>query len=248
MSDATSLVEQPTGEVTAAGEPPDGSVRGVAPLAQPVPPLPAGPGTAGGQNAAHVALVLMAIVVMVGVITYLGPILKPFLVAVFLYFSTKAAAGFLIRRGFPALLAYLTLFVAGSALVAGLGLLAYGEAEAFRAEWPRYQQRILTVIGRAPGEAREPLAGLFTTWSREVFQYLFERGLGLVELLTMTFFYLLFILLGAGRLPQRMRRAFPGGRGEHLVALGKKIGVGMERFMQVKTLVSIGMGATAAAI
>src|SRR5436305_2150694 len=163
MADGTSLVERPAGEVTAAGEQRDGSVWVVAAPAQPESPLPAGPGTAGGQNTAHVALVLMAIVLMVGVVTYLGPILKPFLVAVFLFFSTKAAAGFLIRRGFPALVAYLTLFVAGSALVAGLGLLAFGEAQAFQAEWPRYQQRILALIGRAPGEASEPLAELFTT-------------------------------------------------------------------------------------
>src|SRR5689334_5904508 len=77
-------------------------------------------GVTGGPNTARVALVLMATVVMVGVVTYLGPILKPFLVAVFLYFSTRAAAGVLIRRRVPALLAYLALFVAGSAGAAGL--------------------------------------------------------------------------------------------------------------------------------
>src|ERR1700757_2415696 len=62
-----------------------------------------------GRDPARVALLLISIVVMVGAVTWLRPILKPFLVAVFLYFATKAAAGFLIRLGFPALLAYLTL-------------------------------------------------------------------------------------------------------------------------------------------
>src|SRR5215467_734925 len=72
----------------------------------------------GGRDPARVALVLIAVVLMVGVATYLGPILKPFLVALFLYFSTKAAAGFLIRLRFPPLLAYLILFATGSVLVA----------------------------------------------------------------------------------------------------------------------------------
>jgi predicted PurR-regulated permease PerM len=185
---------------------------------------------------------------MVGVITWLGPILRPFLIAVFLYFATKAAVGYLIRRRFSTLFAYLTLFGAGSVAVTALVLLAYGESLAFQAEWPRYQHRILAVIGEAPAEARRPLSELFTTSSREVFKYIFEQSLGVLELLTMTFFYLLFILLGAERLPQRVRRAFPDGRGEHIVAVSEKIGTGMERFMQVKTLVSVGMGVSAAVL
>jgi AI-2 transport protein TqsA len=199
-------------------------------------------------NPAMVAVVLIAIVGMVGVVTYLGPILKPFLVAVFLFFSTKAAAGFLIRRRLPPLLAYLTLFVVSSIAVTAVVLLAYGEALALQAEWPRYQQRILAIIGKAPSETSRPLSELFKTSSRETFHYLFERGLGLIELLIMTFFYLLFILLGASKLPQRVRRAFPDGQGDHIVAVAQKIGTGMERFMKVKTVVSIGMGVSGAAM
>jgi AI-2 transport protein TqsA len=209
-------------------------------------PTAAPPSGGAGHNPARVAVVLIAIVVMVGVVTYLGPILKPFLVAVFLYFSTRAAAEFLIRRRCPALLAYLLLFVTGSAAAAGLALLAYGETLSFQAEWPRYQQRILAAVGRVPDEVRAPLNELVQKSSRQAFEYLFERGLGVIELLVMAFFYLLFILLGAGRLPERVRRAFPDGRGERLVAVTGQIGKGMERFMRVKTVVSLGLGASAA--
>jgi predicted PurR-regulated permease PerM len=201
-----------------------------------------------GRGPARVAVLLIAIVVVVGAVTYLGPILKPFLVAIFLYFSTKAAAGFLIRWRFPAWLAYLTLLVAGSAAVAGLVLLAYGEAISFQEEWPRYRHRILDVIGTAPVDTSRPLAELFKEASRKVSKYLVERGIGVLELLTMTFFYLLFILLGASRLPQRVQRAFPDGRGEHILSVADKIGTGLERFMQVKTLVSLGLGASAAVL
>src|SRR6516225_7503845 len=106
MAELTSLIERSNDEVMAAGE-------------QPSP----GTGPRLGPEPARVAVVLMASVLMLGVVTYLGPILKPFLVAVFLYFATKAAAGFLIRRRFPAWLAYLTLLVAGSLAVAVLTLL-----------------------------------------------------------------------------------------------------------------------------
>jgi predicted PurR-regulated permease PerM len=119
---------------------------------------------------------------------------------------------------------------------------------AFRAEWPHYQERILALIGRAPDEARRPLAEVFTTSSREVFKELFERSMGVLELLMMTFFYLLFILLGADRLPQRVRRAFPDARADRLLSVAGKIGTGMERFMRVKTLVSLGLGLSAAVL
>src|SRR5262249_11786011 len=186
--------------------------------------------------------------IMVAVATYLGPILKPFLVAVFLYFSTKAAVGFLIRLRLPPLLAYLTLFLAGSAMVTVLVLLAYDEWIAFRNIWPVYQEQILAVIRRAPEDASNPLSELFTSWSSDFFQQVVERGLGTIELLTMTFFYLLFILLGARRLPQRVYRAFPGGQGERILTIAGKIDPGMERFVRGETLVSLGMGASAAVL
>jgi AI-2 transport protein TqsA len=225
----------------------DTSTLAEAPEAPPAPPgtsAPPGDGTVRAGDPVRVAVVLIATIVTVGVVTYLGPILKPFLIAVFLYFSTRAAAAFLIRLRFPVLLAYLTLLTVGSVLVVVLGMLAYGEGIALRAAWPEYQQHIVGLIREAPENASGPLAELFTDSSRAVFQQLFERGIGALELLTMVFFYLLFILLGAGRLPHRVVRAFPGGEGERVLAVAGKIGTGMERFMRVKTLVSLGLGAS----
>ncbi len=209
---------------------------------------PGPPGGAPAPDPSRAPLVLIAIVVMVAVVTYLGPILKPFLVAVFLFFSTRAAAGYLVRRGVPGPLAYLALLVLGAAAVAAVGPLAYGEARAFQADWPRYQRRVLAVLGELPPEVSEPLGELFTSSAGAVFQEAVERGVGMAELVIMTFFYLLFMVLGARRLPERVRRSFPGARGERVVAIAAKIGTGMERFMQVKTVVSLGLGACAAVL
>src|SRR5205085_11505984 len=70
----------------------------------------------------------------------------------------------------------------------------------------------------------------------------------LVALLVMTFFYLLFLTLGAQRLAGRVRRACPGERGARLLAISGQVSAGMEQFMKVKTLVSAGMALSAAAI
>jgi predicted PurR-regulated permease PerM len=41
-------------------------------------------------------------------------------------------------------------------------------------------------------------------------------------------------------------RAFPGERGERILAVGDRISDGMEQFMKVKTIVSAGLGASSA--
>jgi len=201
-----------------------------------------------GPEPVRVAVLLLTSMVVVGVITYLGPILKPFLIAVFLYFSMRVGAGVLTHRGIPASLAYLLLFAVGAAAMTILTLLAYSEIAALHEEWPRYQQKIQAILGKAPGDAGKPLAELFAESSREIFTYVFERGLGVLELLIMTFFYLLFIVLGASRLTHRVERAFPDGRSEQILGLARDIGAGMERFLQVKTQVSIGLGISAAVL
>src|SRR5277367_2334272 len=95
-------------------------------------------------------LLLLTIVVAFAVVTFLGPILKPFLIGVFLFFSMKAAARQMIRRGLPTGLAYVSLFVAAAVVTALLGLLAYGEIAALNNAWPRYQDRIRSVIDAVP--------------------------------------------------------------------------------------------------
>jgi predicted PurR-regulated permease PerM len=192
--------------------------------------------------------VILAVLAVGAVVTYLGPILKPFLVAVFLYYTTRSAADALTRLRFPPWLAYLSLFVAALALALLITLFVYGEALAFRDEWPRYQQRILTLIGHDAAGTRQSLEEIFTISSREVFRFAFEMGVGVVELLLLTFFYLLFLILGAARLPGRLKRAFPGEQGEHILMMAERISGGMELFMRVKTVVSAGMGVSAAVL
>lgn len=194
------------------------------------------------------ALLVLALLAVAAAVTYLGPILKPFLVAVFLYYTTRFAAAALVRLGLPAWLAYLTLFVASVVVAAVVVLFVYSEARSFRADWPRYEQRILALVGERAAGVRGTLEEMLTESSRELFSYVFEAGVGALELILMTCFYLLFLILSARRFPERVMRAFPGERGERILAVGDRISDGMEQFMKVKTLVSVGMGVTAAGV
>ena len=69
----------------------------------------------------------------------------------------------------------------------------------------------MELIEKTPIDTSKPLREMFTLSSKELYKHVFERSIGILELLTMTFFYLLFIILGASHPPQGVRRAFPEG-------------------------------------
>jgi predicted PurR-regulated permease PerM len=197
-------------------------------------------------DGAAVPLTLLAVLAVAATITYLGPILKPLLVAVFVYFATRPAAEALTRHRWPPWLAYLTLLVVSLAAASLVTLFVYGEALDLRDRWPAYQERVLEMIGRRAGEQTRTLQEMLHVSSREVFTFIFGHTVGVTELLVMAFFYLLFIILGENRLPARVKRAFPGERGDRLLTVGREIGGGIEQFMKVKTLVSLGLGTSSA--
>ena len=60
------------------------------------------PATAALSARGEVALVILAVIAVGAVVTWLGPILKPFLTAIFLYFATRSLARPLMHRGWPA--------------------------------------------------------------------------------------------------------------------------------------------------
>jgi predicted PurR-regulated permease PerM len=94
----------------------------------------------------------------------------------------------------------------------------------------------------------DSLDDLLKISSAQIIRFVFEQSVGLSEFLLMSFFYLLFLILGADKLPGRVRRAFPGERSTRVLEIAAEISQGIEQFMRVKTLVSVGMGVTAAVI
>jgi len=241
---------------------------------------------------ADTALVVIALVVGGAAVTYLGPVLQPFLVALFVFYATRYGVKMLGRLGMRPLAAYAALvglFLIASVLLAQF---MWREGEAFRRSWPRYEDRIGAMITAWSGrfgaeappatgtaverdgadagdtadapeagpdgpavEAEEPaeparpsLTGLFRISSRDVLNFVFAKGIDAAELIVLVFCYLVFLFMGSRKFAARVRRAFPGERGERILAVGEGISDSMERFMTVKTLVGAGMGLAAGAI
>jgi AI-2 transport protein TqsA len=195
----------------------------------------------------RLALVILAVLAVGATVTWLGPILKPLLTAVFLFFVTRSAERYLSRHGWSPWVSYLVLFAATVIVATAITVYAYGEAASFQRQWPEYQATImkrLESVGFSDASPDE----LIRDSSLDVIGYVFERGLGIVEFVVMTFFYLLFMIIGAQKMPGRVKRAFPGERSEAVLRIGDEISRSIEQFMRVKTIVSLGMGASAAII
>jgi len=218
---------------------------------------------------ADASLVVIAIVVAGAAITHLGPVLQPFLVALFLFYATRFGVKTLSGLGMRPLTAYATLV--GLILIASvlLAQFVYREAVSFRGSWPRYEDRIGEIITRwsgplggvaavgenapdegavEPAAARTSLSDLFRVSSRDVLNFVFAKGIDAAELIVLVFCYLVFFFLGSRKFEARVGHAFPGERGQRILAVGEGISESMERFMMVKSVIGVGMGLSAGGI
>ncbi len=93
-------------------------------------------------SAGTAALVALAVLAFGTAATVMGPVLQPFLVALFLFHATQFGAKSLVRLGmqpwtaYPALIGLTLIF---SILTAQF---VYREADVFQKTWPRYEDRI----------------------------------------------------------------------------------------------------------
>jgi len=224
------------------------------------------------RSTADASLVVIAVVVAGAAITHLGPVLQPFLVALFLFYATRFGVKTLSGLGMRPLTAYATLV--GIILIASvlLAQFVYREAVSFRGSWPRYEDRIGDIItrwsgplggtaaaaedgaapnpelGAEPAVSRTSLSDLFRISSRDVLNYVFAKGIDAAELIVLVFCYLVFFFLGSRKFEARVQRAFPGERGARILAVGEGISESMERFMMVKSVIGVGMGLSAGLI
>jgi AI-2 transport protein TqsA len=204
--------------------------------------------SAPSRSVSEISLVILAVIAVGAAVTWLGPILKPFLTAIFLYFTTRSLARGLMKRGWPAWLAYLVLFVTAAGITILVSLYVYSEAAAFHQDWGEHQKRLVQLLGTRVTRWINSIDDIFVMSTSEMVKLALEQSVGTLEYLLMTFFYLLFMILGGQRLPGKVRRALPPERSERVLAIADEISQSIEEFMRVKTIVSLGMGISTAAI
>jgi predicted PurR-regulated permease PerM len=204
------------------------------------------------QHVTATCVLILTLLVSVGVVTYLGSVVRPVLIAVFLYFIIQPAATWLTRRGLPSWVAYLALSLLLLTIIAGLVRVSYHSVQEFQAKLPRYREQLSERLASVPGFHPEQFEGrslleLLQIETGDIVTYAFGTAMHVSEVMLLVFFYLVLVILDAHRLPARIHRAFPESSG-HIMRAIEGINTGITGYMGVKTLVSIGMSVTAAVI
>ncbi|MFM8705940.1 MAG: hypothetical protein ACKOHG_19210, partial [Planctomycetia bacterium] len=117
-----------------------------APDHEPASPAQPSARAAGAGSAATAAAVTLAVLALGAAVTVMGPVLQPFLVALFLFHATQFGAKSLARLGMQPWTAYPTLI--GLTLIFSILTAQFvsREADVFRRTWPRYEERIAVYL------------------------------------------------------------------------------------------------------
>ena len=116
------------------------------------------PGDRFDASLGNTALVILAVLAMGAAATILGPVLKPFLVALFLFYATQFGAKSFARLGMQPWTAYLALISLALICAILTAQLVYREAEVFQRTWPRYEDRISSSLAMWMPQLAAPLS------------------------------------------------------------------------------------------
>lgn len=179
----------------------------------------------------------------------LAGILRPLLLAIFLAYVLLPWYSRLRRAGLPAPLVIIGLGGFTAIILFGVVQIAYTSASDFRDELPSLQERV-------SGLARDAMSSFHTQvpWAPlpqgerlgkfgEEFNNIASRAAtstagGVVEAATVAL-YLLFLLLGAEKLPGRVRKAYPGERGERILHIAGGINSAIIAYLRAKVISSL---------
>ena len=127
------------------------------PSTDPLCPARHSPGERFDASLGNAALVILAVLAMGTAVTVLGPVLKPFLVALFFFYATQFGAKSFARLGMQPWTAYLALISMALICTILTAQLVYREAEVFQRTWPRYEDRISSSLAMWMPQLAAPL-------------------------------------------------------------------------------------------
>lgn len=96
------------------------------------------------------ATTVLAILACGAAFTWLGPVLRPFLIAIFVFYAIRSAAKGLARLGLGLTASSISLVALAAIFTVLFAQLVYRESRVFLVKWPKYEQRIETLLDRLP--------------------------------------------------------------------------------------------------
>ncbi len=203
-----------------------------------------------------VAYCLVIIVIfLTGVVLKLAkPVLFPFFLAVFLSFLLFPVLGFLTRLKIPKSVSVVVIVILTFLIIYLLGVLFYTSGKAFASEFPKYGQKISSILTDIQQRIRisfpewEPvnwveqlninrMGGFFVSSLGTFFAFMSN--------LFLIFIFLVFILASRGNLKRKIENSFSSKRSSQISDVMYKIDIQIQKYLSIKTVISFSTGVMA---
>jgi len=204
--------------------------------------------------------VILAVVLVIA-LRALGPILKPFLIAVFFCILISPVERWLTRIKIPRVVAYLLIFAVAITAGVFMGKLISLNVRAFSNELPVYEETIKAQVERLDERIQnmEILRELDITeefnlrelvrtgyFSADRLKRIAGKSIGsfftLIANFLVVFLLMIFILLEADHFPARVVYAYGEARSERILGVARTIVGDVMKYLTIKTLIAVVTG------
>lgn len=205
----------------------------------------------------RISLLIIVLFISGIILKIARPVLLPFLVALFISYSISPLLDWLVRRKVPKLLAIISILALTFALLYLFGLLIYSSGKYFASEFPKYNRQVNSLVAELiawlehlPFKVSVPT--IISQLNVEKLTGLLLGTLGsfltFLGKLLMVFVFVVFILAGRDKLPARIATALAEERAIYVNRMVASINRQVQKYLAVKTLVSLLTGALATSI
>jgi len=200
----------------------------------------------------------VVVLFVVGVFLKLArPVLVPFALALLVSFAVSPALDFLARRKMPRTLALVLTLLLSFAVLYLIGMVFYSGGKSLAGELPSYTEMVRVFLAKIDTLIPDPRLKVgLTDWIQD-----FNIGqagsfvlsalgpfFAFMSDLLLVFVFMTFILAGRGRLARKFEEAFPADQASALSRAVVRIDCEVQRYLGVKTLSNLLIGACVAAV
>ncbi len=210
-----------------------------------------------GNKVIAAALIIIVIFVVGVFLQQAKPVLFPFFLAIFLSFILSPILDFLTRKKIPRAVSIIFIIIFSFFIIYLLGLLFYSSGKTFASEFPKYGQKISSILA----SIQEQLKLTFPKWENvdwvgqldmnRIGSFLLS-SLGpffsFIALLFLIFIFLIFILAGRGNIKAKVEKSFSKERSLQIINVIQKIDNQIQKYLAIKTIVSFATGVLATVV
>jgi len=205
----------------------------------------------------RISLIIVVLFIAGIILKITKPVLFPFLLALFISYAISPLLDWMLKIKFPKPLAIVIILIFTFAILYLLGLLMYSSGKSFASEFPRYSEKVNNLVQEF-GAALEHLPfkidvpWLISQVNLEKITSFMLGTLGsFITFLTnllIVFVFVIFILAGRDKLPKKIALALAEDRALYLTRIIASINKQVQKYIAVKTMVSLLTGFLAAVI